>query len=94
MLTPRMKRRIKQTMSTERPTVWIGKHGISNETLTEIDRQLERNEVVKIRILKPAIEESIPKMIAEETAQRTQSTTVEVRGHTFILFRKKKKTPR
>lgn len=78
-------------MSAERPTVWIGKHGVSNETLVEIGRQLERKEVVKARILKPTIEGHAPRMIANEVAQRTQSATVEVRGHTFILYRKKKK---
>jgi RNA-binding protein len=93
MLTPHMKRRIKHAMSAKRPSVWIGKHGISTEALTEINHQLERTEIVKVRILKPALEGNIAKMIAEETAQYTQSTIVEVRGHTFILFREKKKTP-
>jgi RNA-binding protein len=91
MITPRMKRRIKRALSAERPTVWIGKNGISEEVLAELDSQLERTEVVKAKILKTALGETRAKAIAAEIAQKTDSTLVEVRGHTFILYRKKKK---
>ncbi len=91
MITPRMKRRIKRALSAERPTVWIGKNGISEEILAEIDSQLERTEMVKSKILKTALGETRAKAIAAEIAQKTESALVEVRGHTFILYRKKKK---
>jgi RNA-binding protein len=91
MITPRMKRRIKRALSAERPTVWIGKNGVSEEVLAELDSQLERTEVVKSKILKTALGETRAKAIAAEIAQKTDSTLVEVRGHTFILYRKKKK---
>jgi len=92
MITPKMRRRIKRELSAERPTVWIGKNGISQEVLVEVDGQLERTEMVKVRILKAALEENNAKAIADEIAQQTESVLVEVRGHTFMLYRKKKKT--
>ncbi|MCW3986375.1 MAG: YhbY family RNA-binding protein [Candidatus Bathyarchaeota archaeon] len=92
MITPEMRRRIKRELSAERPTVWIGKNGISQEVLVEVDGQLERTEMVKVRILKAALEENNAKAIADEIAQQTESVLVEVRGHTFMLYRKKKKT--
>lgn len=91
MLTPRMKRRIKRELSAERPTVWIGKNGVSVEVLAEIDSQLERTEMVKSKILKTALGETQAKAIAAEIAQQTGSILVEVRGHTFILYRRKTK---
>lgn len=91
MLTLKMKRRIKRKMSTQKPTIWIGKHGTTKETLAEIDRQLEREEVVKVKVLKTAIVESDAKSIADETARRTRSVAVAVRGHTFVLYRKREK---
>ena len=91
MITSSMKRRIKRKLSAERPTIWIGKNGISKEILTEIDSQLERTEMVKSRILETALGETKAKAIAAEIAQKTDSRLVEVRGHTFILYRKKKK---
>lgn len=91
MITPRMKRRIKHELSAEKPTVWIGKSGGSREVLAEIDGQLERAEMVKVKILKTALAEDSAKKIANKIAQQTASSLVEVRGHTFMLYKKKKK---
>lgn len=91
MITPKMRRRIKHELSAERPTVWIGKNGISQEVLAEIDSQLERMEMMKVKILKTALEGNNAKTIATKIAMQTESVLVEVRGHTFMLFRKKKK---
>lgn len=91
MITPKTKRRMKHRLSSEKPTVWIGKNGASQEVLGEIDSQLERAELVKAKLLKAALEENDAKAIANKIAQQTESTLVEVRGHTFLLFRKKKK---
>ncbi len=92
MITPKMKRRIKHELSAERATVLVGKKGVSQEILAEIDGRLEKMEVVKVRILKAALEENNAKAIASKIAKETTSILVEVRGHTFILYRKNKKT--
>jgi len=92
MITPKMKRRIKRELSDKEPTVWIGKNRVSQEVLAEIDGRLERAEIVKARILKTALGENNAKAIATKIAQQTESILVEVRGHTFMLYRKKKKT--
>jgi len=91
MITPKMKRRIKHELSAEKPTVWIGKNGISEDVLAEIDKQLEKTEMVKVKILKTALGKDKAKMMANKVAQQTNSTLVEIRGHTLILYRKKKK---
>lgn len=87
-----MKRRIKRELSDKEPTVWIGKNGVSHEVLTEINGQLERTEMVKVRILKIALGKNNAKTVADKIAQQTESFLVEVRGHTFMLYRKRKKT--
>ena len=86
-----MKRRIKRELSDKEPTIWIGKNGVSQEVLAEIDRQLEKTEMVKAKILKTAFGETNAKTIATKIAQQTESVLVEVRGHTFMLYRKKKR---
>lgn len=90
MTTPKIKRRIKNELSARKPTVLIGKKGISQETLAEIDRQLEKAEMVKGKILKTALQEDKAKVLANEIARQTSSVLVEVRGHTFMLYRSKK----
>jgi len=90
MATPRMKRRIKREFSDEKPTVRIGKSGLSAENLSEINNQLEKREIVKVRILKTALQTEKAKEIASKTAEKTGATLIDVRGHTFILYRRRK----
>lgn len=90
MLTSKMKRRIKRELSAERPTVWVGKEGAAPRIVNEVSRQLEKREMVKIKILKSALKSEEAKNVASKIAEQTSSTLVDVRGHTFILYRRRK----
>ena len=91
MLSSGMKRRFKRIYSAENPTVWVGKEGSTAQILGEISRQLDQHEVVKGRILQTALKDADARELAEKIAKETESTLVEVRGHTFVLYRKKRK---
>ena len=91
MITPKMKRRIKSELSAEKPTVWVGKEGASSQILNEISRQLEKREMVKIRVLRTALKDEETKEIASKIAEQTESTLVDVRGHTIILYKLEKR---
>jgi RNA-binding protein len=91
-LTSGMKRRIKRELSVERPTIWIGKGGASQHIIKEIGKQLEKNEMVKIKILKSALGNTTAKQFASKIAAVAEASLVEVRGHTFILYRRKTKS--
>jgi RNA-binding protein YhbY len=54
-LTAGTKRCAMRRLSEEKPTIRIGKDGVSGEILKEIERQLDKKEMVKIKILKSAI---------------------------------------
>jgi len=86
-----MRRRIKRRLSGEKPTVWIGKSGVSQELLKEIKKQLDKREMVKIKILKSALEGDEAKQIASRIAEQTEASLVEVRGHTFMLYKRCKR---
>jgi len=86
-LTAGKKRCIKSKLCDERPTIWIGKSGASEELLKEIARQLDREEMVKVRILKSALTEGEARQIASRVAEQTSASLVEVRGHTFMLYK-------
>jgi len=90
MITTRMKRRIKHELSAEKPTIWIGKEGTPTSMINEIDKQLEIREMIKIRILNTALKEEKTKTLAAKVAEQTNSALVEVRGHTFMLYRHRK----
>jgi RNA-binding protein len=90
-LTVGMKRRIKRRLSGEKPTVWIGKNSVSQELLKEIEKQLDKREMIKIKILKSALQEDEAKQIASRIVEQTDASLVEVRGHTFMLYKRRKK---
>jgi RNA-binding protein len=91
MITSKMKRRIKSELSTEKPTIWIGKDGTSQQMLDEISRQLEKREMAKIKILKAALGEEETKNIALKVAEKTSSTLIDLRGHTIMLYKPRKR---
>jgi RNA-binding protein len=82
---------MKRDLSIEKPTIWIGKEGASPQTMNEISRQLEKRKMVKVQILKGALRDENAKSIASKIAQQTESTLIDVRGHTFILHKPHKK---
>jgi len=90
-ISAKTKRRVKQRLSAEKPTIWVGKGGVSQELLKEVNKQLDKNEMVKIKVLKAALESGKTREIASEIARETRSSLVEVRGNTFMLYKRRKK---
>ena len=91
MLTPKMKQRIKSALRTERATLHIGKEGVTLQIINEAAKQLDSREMIKAKILKTALHDKEAKNIATKIAEETESELVEVRGHTFLLFKRKPK---
>jgi RNA-binding protein len=90
-LTAGKKRFVKRKLCDERPTVKIGKNGVSEEVLQEIKKQLGKNKMVKVKILKTALSGDETKQMASKIAEQTEASLVEVRGHTFMLYKPHKK---
>ena len=86
-----MKRRIKRELGAEKPTIWVGKEGATPKIVNEVSRQLEKKEMVKVKILKSALREEEAKDLASKIAEQTESTLVEVRGHTLLLYKPRKR---
>lgn len=86
-----MKRHVRYKLKDENPTVWIGKEGLTSQTLKEIDKQLDKNKMIKVRLLKTAIQSETARSIATKAAEQASAALVDVRGHTFILYRRHKK---
>ncbi len=78
-------------LSQTRPTVHIGKKGVTDEVIREIRRQLEERGFVKVKMEKSVIRylELDRREVAKEVAQRIGAELLEVRGRTFVLVDKK-----
>jgi len=90
-LTSKIKRRIKSEFGREKPTIWVGKKQVSNELIKEVEKQLEKKKIVKIKILKSALQEAKVNEIAMAISRQTEADLVEVKGHTFILYKRRRK---
>ena len=83
-----MKRHVRHKLKDEKPTIWIGKEGLTAQIQEEIEKQLNKNRMLKIRILKSALQQETAKTIATKAAENAEAALVEVRGHVFILYRR------
>ena len=91
-ITTRMKRHVRHELKEEKPTIWVGKDGLTPQVQAEVEKQLQRTKMVKIRILPSALQGDVTaKVIATKAAEETDSALVEVRGHVFILYRRREK---
>ena len=91
MIASRIRRRIKRELSSKQPTIWIGKNGATKQVIGEISRQLEKKEMVKIRMSKSALTNKEAKAVASEITQQTGANLVDVRGHTIMLYKERKR---
>jgi RNA-binding protein len=90
-ITTRMKRHVRHELKDEKPTIHVGKEGFTEQSGKEIDKQLNQNKMVKVKILKSALQTETAKAIATKAAEQSAAALVEVRGHVFILYRRRKK---
>ena len=65
----------------------IGKSGLTEGVVEELKTWLEREPLVKVRLLKGAREDGDTKAVAAELAEKAGVVLVEVRGHTALFYR-------
>jgi len=90
-ITTRMKRHVRHVLKDEKPTIWIGKEGYTPQLSGEIETQLSKSKMVKVRILPSALQNETSQAIADKAAEAAGAALVEVRGHVFILYRRHNK---
>ncbi len=66
-----------------KPTVHVGKDGLTENVVTELKNQIKTNQVVKVKVLASSVD--LKREIAEELASRSGTKLVEIRGSTILL---------
>ncbi len=66
----------------------VGKNGITPSLVEEVTRQLKDNKLIKVKLLKSAVEETPREELAKALAEKTRSELVEVKGNTVVLFKR------
>lgn len=74
------------------PIFQVGKAGITENVIIQIDTALEAQELIKIKVL-PNAGEPV-EAVARRAAEESGAELVQVIGRNFVLFRHSKRKPR
>ena len=72
------------------PVVFVGKQGITDAVLAELESVVKMRELVKVRLLDSAGDR---KDVARELAERVGCELVQVLGRTVLLYRRNEEKP-
>jgi len=70
-------------------TVQIGKQGVTRSIIEEIDSQLDKNGVVKIKFSGMVLKGKDKKELFQDVADKTNSKIIHSVGFALLLYRKK-----
>lgn len=85
MLSSKQRAHLRSLAHGMDPVFQIGKNGVTEEFLRELDDALEARELLKVRVLKNSLDE--PADAAEEAANALQASVVQKIGRVFVLYR-------
>ncbi|UOF92860.1 ribosome assembly RNA-binding protein YhbY [Fodinisporobacter ferrooxydans] len=85
MLTGKQKRYLRSMAHHLTPIFQVGKGGVSENMLEQLDAALEANELIKISILQNCEEDK--DTVAAELAEGTEAELVQLIGKTVVLYR-------
>ena len=92
VLTGKQKRFLRAMGSTIEPIVQVGKGGVTDNLVQQMDDVLEARELVKLRVLNNSPEERDD--IAGKIAAATGAAVAQTIGHTVLFYRpSQKKNP-
>ena len=88
MITSKQRSFLRGLAQTTDTTVYIGKYGLTENVVREIDIGLEHRELVKVKLQKGA--ELDPKEVAGQMAEKLGAEFVQAIGSKFVLYRESK----
>lgn len=88
MITSKQRSYLRSLAHSIDPAVYIGKAGVTDNVIKEIDQCLEARELVKIKLQEGA--EPNAKTVANELAPSLKAEFVQAIGRKFTLYRQSK----
>lgn len=88
MLTSKQKRYLKSLAHHLDPIFQVGKGGVNDNMIKQINEALEVRELIKISVLKNSLTETDE--AADEILVGTKAELVQIIGHTIVLYKESK----
>lgn len=92
MITGKQRAYLKSLSHDMKPLIQVGKNGINEGFLTQLDQLLEDHELVKINILQNAPDEA--RQYKEEILEKTGAEFVQLIGKKLTIYRPSKEDPK
>ena len=89
MITGKQRSYLKKLVHTLEPTVYMGKSGLTENVLQEMDDDLNAHELLKVKMQEGCLLD--PKEAANAAAQELGAEFVQAIGRKFSLYRKSDK---
>lgn len=87
-LSPQQKKVLRAKARLIEPVLRIGKKGITQNVLKELDGHLKNRKLIKIKLVKGFFEDNDRRSAAQEIAKHTGAEIVDQIGFVIVLFRK------
>jgi len=89
LLTGKQRSYLKSLANTMDPIFQVGKYGITDNFIKQVDDALEKRELLKIKVLNNSLLDA--KEVASELAEKVNAEFVQSIGNKFVLYRESKK---
>jgi len=83
-LTGEQLRKLKATAQTMKPTIQIGRGGLTDGQVERINHELAHHELIKVKFNDYKAQKT---ELSQEIADRTGATPVELIGNTLVLYK-------
>ena len=87
-MNSRQRAELRGMANTLDPIFQVGKGGVNDQLIRQVDETLEKRELIKLTVLESAPETA--REAADQIATATHAETVQVIGRKFVLYRKSK----
>lgn len=85
MLTSKQRARLRSLAGALEPVVMVGKGGVTDNVVREVENAFNTRELLKGRVLESAM--MTAREVSDELAARTHSDGVQAIGGVFVLYR-------
>jgi len=89
LLTGKQRSYLKSLANNIEPIFQVGKNGITENFIKQIDDALEKRELIKVKVLNNSLLDA--NEVANEIAEKTNAEFVQSIGNKFVLYRESKK---
>jgi len=79
--------KLKEKAKTLEPVIRIGKNGLTENTIKEIKKQLNKKKLIKVKLLKAFVKGKDKKLVANNIAEETNSKLIDMVGFVIVLYK-------